>query len=47
MEPPEIRISSVSSDGKVSLTFTNEMIVPANFTDMLNERNKTEILNIV
>ena len=30
--PPEVRIYSVSSDGKFSLTFTNEMMVPANFT---------------
>ena len=46
--PPEVRISSVTFDGKVSLTFTNEMVIPGNFTDILNDRNKkTEILTVV
>jgi hypothetical protein len=45
--PPEVRISSASSDGKVSLTFTNEMIVPGNFTELLNVRNGTEIYTLI
>ncbi len=42
-----MRISSVSSDGKVQLTFTNEMVFPANFTAMLNDRNDNEVLTVV
>ena len=46
--PPEVHMSSISFDGKVSLIFTNEMIVPVNFTAILNDRNKTaEILTII
>lgn len=46
--PPEVRMSSISFDSKVSLTFTNEMIVPSNFTAILNDRNKTtEVLTVV
>ena len=45
--PPEIRMSAISFDGKVSLTFTNEMIFPDNFASVLNDRNKTtEILTV-
>ena len=40
-------MSKVSFDGKVSLTFTNEIVVPANFTDVLNGRKKTENLTVV
>ena len=42
-----MRISTVSSDGKVQLTFTNEMVFPANFTAMLNNRNDNEVLTVV
>ena len=42
-----VRISSVSFDGKVFLTFTNEIIVPNNFTGLLNVRNKTEVYSVV
>ena len=45
--PPEVRASSVSSDGKVSLTFTNKMIVPANFTNLLNFRNGREVYTAI
>ena len=45
--PPEVRMSSISFDGKVSLTFTNEMNVPGNFTAILNDQNKSnEIKNV-
>jgi hypothetical protein len=44
--PPEVRMSSVTFDGKVSLTFTNEMLVPPNFNDILNTRNKKEVLTV-
>ena len=40
-------MSSVSFDGKVSLTFTNEMIVPSNFITILNDRNETEAYTFV
>ena len=42
-----MRTSSVSFDGKVSLIFTNEMILPSNFTDILNLRDKTEVLTVI
>jgi hypothetical protein len=46
--PPEARMSAISFDGKVSLTFTNEMIFPDNFASVLNDRNKTTaILTVV
>ena len=35
-------MSSVSLDAKVSLSFTNEMVVPSNFTAILNDRKKSE-----
>jgi len=44
---PEVRVTSVSPDGKVSLTFTKDMIVPANFTDLLNVRNGTEVYTVI
>ena len=46
-QPTEVRISSVSFDKKVSLGFNKEMVVPSNFTDILNVRNKTEVLNVI
>ena len=42
-----MRISSVSFDGKVSLSFNKEIVVPSNFSDILNVRNKTEVLNVI
>jgi hypothetical protein len=45
--PPEVRMSSVTYDGKVSLTFTNEMLLPPNFIDSLNTRNKKEVLTVI
>lgn len=38
--PSEVRMSQSSFDGIVDLTFTNEMVVPGNFTAILNDRNK-------
>ena len=36
--PPEMRVLRISNDGKVFLSFTNEMVFPGNFTDILNVR---------
>ena len=45
--PPEVRISPVSSDGRVFLIFTNEMILPYNFTELLNVSNETDVLTVI
>ena len=43
----EVRMSKVSFDGKVSLTFSNEMDFPADIADKLNDKNNTETLTVV
>ena len=40
-KPLEERILRISNDSKVFLTFTNDMIFPGNFTDILNDRYET------
>ena len=37
--PPEVRTSQISSAGELYLSFTKEMVVPGNFTDILNVRS--------
>ena len=45
--PSEMRMSKITSTGKFSLSFTNEMILPSNFTAILNLRSKKEVLNVI
>ena len=40
--PPEVRVLRISNNREVFLTFTNEMVFPSNFTDILNHRNVVE-----
>ena len=37
--PPEVRILRISNNGEVFFTFTNEMMFPGNFTEILNDRS--------
>ena len=43
---PEMRILSISNDGKVFLSFNNDMHFPTNFTDILNFRVSKKDLNV-
>ena len=43
----EERMSKFSFDGKVSLTFSNEMDFPADIADKLNDRDNTDTLTVV
>ena len=40
--PPEVRLDSVSNYRKVTLIFTEKMILPENFTDMVNGSEGTK-----
>ena len=40
-------MSKFSFDGKVSLTFSNEMDFPADIADKLNDRDNTDTLTVV
>ena len=46
-KPPGVQMSSISFYGQFSLTFTNEMVVPSNFTAILNDGNKTEAITFL
>ena len=37
--PPEVRTSKISSAGELFLGFTKEMVIPDNFTDILNVKS--------
>ena len=43
---PEMRILSISNDGKVFLSLNNDMHFPTNFTDILNFRVSKKDLNV-
>ena len=42
-KPPDMQVLRISKDGKVFLTFTNDMNFPSNFIDMLNYRGTTKV----
>ena len=37
--PPEVWTSKILSAGELHLSFTKEMVVPGNFTDILNVKS--------
>ena len=43
--PPEMRVLSISNDGKLFLSFTNYMVFPTDFADILNYRGPKKQLN--